>query len=682
MGLIHPLTVDNETKTVSGWIFDGGEKEDDGYYPFWDRSARHFHNPLLAFNEAGLNRFLQHYQSSILWAQDGVEQAKMTEGDMSWQKVKEFYYHALISDTEEKRHLNFGLMFKGLGHQMHLVQDMGNPEHTRNDNHPITTMERWVEKHNQDVIKGFCESPIFPDVDLQTLVFDLSTQKNLIPISRLSDADVYGLTNPIPSTARQQGLAEYSNANFLSDDTVFSSDFPFPRSSGLDKQFPKVVADYVADEKGLYASRNIGGEGEAIDHFVRVVYLQKNLWNIGAENLYYRTYSLDATCYNDYASKLIPRSVGYSAALVDYFFRGEIEITLPYSTNPVPPQLDGIYGFTTDGNLGFRYISLMAKNITKNSEEMTNGLVSLIVSYRKCEGSPFVPNPSIPGTERFFIKIDYPKAIDIPRDDPIRLDFDLSSSPLPNNAVDVNLTLVFHGSLGAEFATAVAIGFKDISEPTPIDLFNNTDLVCFSGSYVNYTDPALLQQVDTNHNGVIDCDQGEINIIPAKITPLYLSFNGIKADANNYYYEFPVQKQVAILPGLPYRFYYLTDDNPASTSYSIKVHAENISNSAIPSAGVCPVSFSNDLFSTESYYNKLQWKEGQNKYEHLHSEIGTYRGVDSYRILRYLNVSVPEESTCTASSSGSAQGDPRTTENRAPNKTAVPKDDRITKSTK
>lgn len=91
MGSVQPLTVENETKTVSGWIWDGADKEDDGYYPFWDRSARHFHNPLLAFNEAGLNRFLQHYQSSILWAQDGVEQAKKTVGDMSWQKVKEYY---------------------------------------------------------------------------------------------------------------------------------------------------------------------------------------------------------------------------------------------------------------------------------------------------------------------------------------------------------------------------------------------------------------------------------------------------------------------------------------------------------------------------------------------------------------------------------------------------------------
>jgi hypothetical protein len=45
MGLIHPLTVENETKTVAEWIYYGEEKEDAGDFP-QERSARHFHDPL------------------------------------------------------------------------------------------------------------------------------------------------------------------------------------------------------------------------------------------------------------------------------------------------------------------------------------------------------------------------------------------------------------------------------------------------------------------------------------------------------------------------------------------------------------------------------------------------------------------------------------------------------------
>jgi hypothetical protein len=652
-GFVYPLTVkhetETETKTVAGWIYYGADVEDLAT----SRSMRHFHNPLKDFNDAGLINIFGHYESSILWAQDGVEQKKYAEGDMSWQTVKDYYYNGLISTNEEDRQTDFGLMFKGLGHQMHLVQDLGNPEHTRNDNHPVVTIESWAEKHNEDIIKGFCENPIFPDVDLQTLVFDQSTQKNLIPISRLSDTDVYNPTNPIPLIGFQQGLAEYSNANFVSDDTIFSPDFPYPRSSGLDKQFPQVTTEYISDEKGLYASRKKEGEGEAIDNFVRVDYLQKNLGNIGSEDLYYRSFLLDPTCYTEYSSKLIPRSVGYSAALLDYFFRGEIEITLPYSSNSVLPQLDGIYSFTSDSSLGFRYISLMARNVTRDNEEMTNGFVSLVVSYRKCEGSPFVPNPTVPETERFFIKIDYHNAIDIPRDDPIRLDFDLSGSPLPVNAVDVNLTLVFHGFLGAEFANAVAIGFKDISEPTPIDLFNNSDKVCFNANYVNYNDAALWNSVDINpKNDKIDClYKAEIDITRRQIWPIFMSFNGKTAYSENYYFKYEDGSQ--ILPGeTPKRIYVLADAYPNPINFSVFTHTESMDND-----DDCSM-YLNDVVSFDPYSNKMIWidslKPEERRYEHVHSPIGNFRGFPVWMLGLFENSKVPAGSVCSPLASTSA----------------------------
>jgi hypothetical protein len=406
--------------------------------------------------------------------------------------------------------------------------------------------------------------------------------------------------------------------------------------------------------------------GENLERLVSAGYYQNKIDKL--LGIYKFSFFLSDLCHEEYASKLVPRAVGYSAALLDYFFRGEIEITLPFSTNSVPPQLDGIYGFTNDSSLGFRYISLMAKNITRDNEEMTNGLVSLIVSYRTCVGSPFIPNPSMLETERLFIKIDYPNAVDIPRDAPIRLDFDLSGSPLPVNAMDVNLTLVFNGFLGGEFANAVAIGFKDISEPTPVDLFNNTDWVCYNGMYVNYNDPSLIQQVDTNHNGVIDCGLNEINIIPSKITPQFLSFNNKTASATNYYYQFPIENPIVILPSQSHRFYFLADDNPAITRCSVKVKAENIDNSSIPSDGLCYSSYNNDVSDVNSYFNKLQWITVQNKYTNTHAWIGSFRDIYFLNLIYYDNVSVPENSECSLSSSGSAQTFTESMENRDPNK--------------
>ncbi|MCJ7482070.1 MAG: hypothetical protein MUO31_03800, partial [Thermodesulfovibrionales bacterium] len=341
-GSVQPLTVENETKTVAEWIWYGVEKEDEGFLYLTDRSARHFHNPLNVFNEAGLTRIGQtRRQSSILWAQDGIEQNKLAEGDMSWQKIKEYYYYALISDTEEMRYLNFGLMFKGLGHQIHLVQDMSNPEHTRNDNHPFVTIEAWAEEHYYNIIDGFCKNPLFPDVDLETLVNDPSIERTLSPIARLNDADVYIPENTFPSAAMQQGLSEYSNANFFSNDTIFSSDFPYPSIANADisKIFTKINTEYKLDEKGVYLPKT--NDGDPITHFLRLPYLKKYT----TTNLLHLSY-LDELCYKDYTSMLVPRAVGYSAALINYFFRGEIEVTLPAS--------DGIYALSVDSSEVFK----------------------------------------------------------------------------------------------------------------------------------------------------------------------------------------------------------------------------------------------------------------------------------------------------------------------------------------
>jgi hypothetical protein len=589
-------------------------------------------------------RVIEHVQSSILWAQDYAEQAKFAEGDMSWQKVKEYYYNALISDTEEYRHLNFGLMFKGLGHQTHLVQDMSNPEHTRNDNHPFVTIESWAEEHNNDLIDGFCKTPLFPNINLETPVNDPSTGKTLSPISRLTDADVYIPENPLPSATMQQGLAEYSNTNFISDDTIFSVDFPYPSliNADISKIFTKINTEYKPDEKGVYLPKT--NEGDPITHFLRLPYLKK----YSTQTLLHLSY-LDELCYKDYTSMLIPRAVGYSAALINYFFRGEIEVTLPES--------DGIYSFCFVPVEGFKKISVMVKNITPDNEEMKNGRVSLVLSYRLGSSTPFVPDPPIPGVERIYKIIAYINPdpnitkIDIPRDTPIRLDFDLTSNPLPTDAVDVTLTVVFKGDLGAELADAVAIGFKDISEPTPIDLFNHTDKVCFNNNYVNYNDAALWAFVDVNpQNGKIDClNNAEIDITRKRIGQqtkgvfVYFSFNGSKASSTNYFFKYDDGWE--ILPGeTPYRFFVLTNAYPTEFKYSILVHAKPID------SDVCIFTYyPTTVASNIPYTNKLEWSSSSEP-QHLHTPLkytfGFLHGIFMY----FENTYIPESSNCSASS--------------------------------
>jgi hypothetical protein len=48
---------------------------------------------------------------------------------------------------------------------------------------------------------------------------------------------------------------------------------------------------------------------------------------------------------------------------------------------------------------------------------------------------------------------------------------------------------------------AVAVGLKDISEPTPIDIYNDMDRVCLNGNWYVAGSPEAIAQVDSNNDG-------------------------------------------------------------------------------------------------------------------------------------------------------------------------------------
>lgn len=639
------LSNGSESNNIVEWIKKGVEKED-----FWaTRSMRHFHTPLKSFMDAGLINIFGNFQSSILWAQDGVEQSKFTEGDNSWNKIRSFFYNALISKSDSERQKEFALMFKGLGHQIHLIEDMANPEHTRNDNHPVATMEEWTENHLNEAIDLFWNlTPLFPTLDLVNPVNDSSTQRTLLPISRITDSDVYFKENPVPSESLEQGLAEYSSANFFSDDTICLGNFPNPTIPGDVARYVGNNKEYAVDEKGVYLKKRLNANNE-INHFARIRYLEK--YSPGA--FFSTTLELDGACYNDYMACLIPRAVGYAAVLLDYFFRGEIEITMPPSSFPK----GGIYAFCTQDEKKFNKITLMARNNMKNNEEMGEGQVFLVVRYRESEGDPFqLIQPKLKEEQKYIV-VDYLGSVKIGRKDPTELTFLLPpESGLPVEAMDVNFTLVFKGKLGAE-TEAVAIGFKDVSEPTAIDIFNNTDKICFNGEYVNYNDPDLWSTVDLNpKNGKIDCrNDWEIDITRKMIKPMLICFNGQRASSiyGNFYYNF--ENKVEIGPGRSYRVYVLADAYPTKCSFSVLVHAMSLDNPV-----QCAPIFDNPVNSCDPNTNKLIWNntaEDAQKhfYEHKYSQMGMYRDRPFWVLYHLDNPSVPSSSVCAISVSGESQ---------------------------
>ena len=94
---------------------------------------------------------------------------------------------------------------------------------------------------------------------------------------------------------------------------------------------------------------------------------------------------IDDICNDDYGLILVPKVVSYDAALLNYFFRGTLEISLPD---------DGVYAVADPQSPdGFTKIRLKVKNTTGNNELMTDGTIRAVIRYQLAQTDPFQNHP-------------------------------------------------------------------------------------------------------------------------------------------------------------------------------------------------------------------------------------------------------------------------------------------------
>ncbi|MEK6678287.1 MAG: hypothetical protein AABY39_02605, partial [Nitrospirota bacterium] len=151
-------------------------------------------------------------------------------------------------------------------------------------------------------------------------------------ISSLFDTNQYNGANP--SASLNLGLSEYSNANFFSEDTIFDEqNFPYPKKSSTNLQsyidgneLPETVIgeDNIPDTT-FYIKKD--KDGEIIKHFVTPGYFTNPILTTDPTSpVLSLSFLLDDNVYKDYASLLLPRAFGYSAGLLNYFFRGKMDM--------------------------------------------------------------------------------------------------------------------------------------------------------------------------------------------------------------------------------------------------------------------------------------------------------------------------------------------------------------------
>jgi len=131
------------------------------------------------------------------------------------------------------------------------------------------------------------------------------------------------------------GLSEYTNANFFSEDRIFTENdvdtlkrFPYPNRASVTEQDFDVSVNGSAVKRRYFVKTADGATGY-------------RLATVGLLRDYHQRFSLDWTrfrespaldeaVYRDYAERLMPRAVAYSTALLDYFFRG---LVIPFGTD-------------------------------------------------------------------------------------------------------------------------------------------------------------------------------------------------------------------------------------------------------------------------------------------------------------------------------------------------------------
>lgn len=457
-------------KRAFEWITDGGKTEDE---PAYTRSRNHFHNPLLPWGQAGLYKTLDFDlftgQSSALWIQD-QETRRLTDlgGDWSWKKARQFYYAALTGNSSElngfkvdesffsstmitgstnisqtEREKFFAWTFRAVGQTMHLVEDASVPSHTRNDVHILPEYEFWLEKSQEK------NSSIFDAIMSKQPIYFTGP---ILSIASFIDTNIYTGANLDQMAGTNIGLAEYTNANFFSEDTIFDKSYPFPSRSSVnevDYDYPDPFNPGTA-VKRLYYKKIADGEtnGATGYRLAAVDYLRSyRQTNIAEPELSQIEEvvipPMDDYVYQDYAELLIPRAIGYATGLLNYFFRGALELSIPSATPPTNKR-----------------IVLNARNTTPNNELMDKGTIELMVTFRKYKKDGIAASGTLVPDGDFITRryqlngcvgtTPCSQDVNLGTGVDTLLDFDLSKDPLPYLARDISLTLVYHGDLGNE----------------------------------------------------------------------------------------------------------------------------------------------------------------------------------------------------------------------------------------
>lgn len=289
------ITTGTEARTIALWLGHGGYSADE---PEVVMSLRHFFDPLAKdqyylTDIIGDNAITNPAIDARTWALTGPASGAYPENEFSWKNALDDYRCAMEQTTNREECL--ARAFRGLGETMHLLADMTQPAHVRNDGHPRA-------------------EPIEDAVG-----------KDLIESVDVTAASGVTLAVPVPELLFLN-VATYTNATFYSNDTIADAASGIRPYNGMPAYEKPSFAELTYVDGVVYR-----GSDRMLEQT-----LSGAIFGTNAA----KPFHVPAAFAPDYARRLIPLAVQANARLVDLFLP-DMSLTLTVQQGTSAATLGG-----------------------------------------------------------------------------------------------------------------------------------------------------------------------------------------------------------------------------------------------------------------------------------------------------------------------------------------------------
>jgi len=272
-----------------------------------------------------------------------IDRLTLGAQEFSFRRAQEQLFNSLIGEYPSTRFAAFSKVLQSLGHVVHHIQDMAQPQHVRNDQH---THPLPGTKYNPDW--SFYEQWTLKETEAGNTA-PIASQYYPIPV--FPTARQFWYTPTTSSTEYYTGMAEFTSKNFVSFGTEYRSTLSaaptvtgadgFPLPNGYNPNgTPKRLGPAVVEKVGLPDGSTVTGEVEYLygDVYDGLTNTTRSNVKLGSATLVssflaakaspYRPlrFSENTAIYRDAHQMLLPRAVAFSAGLIDHFFRGRIDL--------------------------------------------------------------------------------------------------------------------------------------------------------------------------------------------------------------------------------------------------------------------------------------------------------------------------------------------------------------------